>query len=509
MISPDASGQVPALSLSGVTVRFGSFLANDHVDLEVGTGEIHAVLGENGAGKTTLMRVVAGLLIPQEGVVRIGGDEVELASPLDAGAHGIGMVHQHFMLIPTLTVAQNVCLGQRAGRGLFHDFDKVAERLREIGRTYGLRIDPDAYVRDLSVAGQQRVEIVKALYRGARILVLDEPTAVLAPEEVQGLFDVLRMLAASGTAIIFISHKLKEVMAISDRVSVLRRGKLVASMPTSQTDPQQLARLMIGQDLALPSAKGAVPKDAAKVLEVADLTCETAGIARVRHASLAVQAGEIVGIAGVDGNGQQELAEALVGLLPVKEGRIELKGVDVCGLAVGERIALGLAHIPEDRLRTALVDLPIADNSVVETIDTRQFSRAGILRRKEILDFARALIAAYDVRCTGPEQSVATLSGGNQQKVVLGRALSRSPDLVVAVQPTRGLDVGATASVHNELLAQRARGAGIVLVSTELDEILALSDRILVMFAGRIVGEMAGHAVRLDELSHLMTGQAA
>jgi general nucleoside transport system ATP-binding protein len=501
---------VAPLVLSGVTVRFGNFVANDGIDFSVGAGEIHALLGENGAGKTTLMRVVAGLLVPQAGTIAIDGRPVHMTSPLDAAALGVGMVHQHFMLIPTLSVAQNVCLGmKRAGR-LFPDLRQVGRELEEIAQRYGLQVDPNANVGGLSVAGQQRVEIVKALYRGARILVLDEPTAVLAPQEVEGLFRVLRMLAEAGTAIIFISHKLKEVMSISHRVSVLRRGRLVATYATAQTNAAELSRMMVGARLDLPSVGDGPAPDASVGIDVRGLgLIDERRIVRLDGVDLAARRGEIVGIAGVDGNGQQELAEVLVGLRSPTAGAVWMGGTDVTAQTPGERIARGLAHVPEDRQRTGLVDLSIADNAVLETVDREPVSRRGLVSRTAIRAFAEKLIRDYDVRCTGPEQRVTTLSGGNQQKVVLGRAFSRQPEVIVAVQPTRGLDVGATAFVHRELLAQRQRGAAIILVSTELDEILSLSDRILVMFAGRIVGALDRHEVTLDRLGAMMTGQAA
>ncbi|MCX5514022.1 heme ABC transporter ATP-binding protein [Kaistia algarum] len=501
------------LSLSGVTVRFGNFIANDSIDFSVGRGEIHALLGENGAGKTTLMRVVAGLQVPQQGTILINGQPARLTSALDAAALGVGMVHQHFMLIPTLTVAQNVCIGiDRAGR-YFPRLGQVARELDEIGERYNLRVDPHARVGDLSVASQQRVEIVKALYRGARILVLDEPTAVLAPQEVEGFFHVLRRLAEAGTAIVFISHKLGEVMALSHRVSVLRHGRLVASMPTSQTNPAELARLMIGEDLTLPvvdetAVAGPIAIEARGIGYV-----DERQVTRLSDVSLAARSGEIVSIAGVDGNGQHELAELLAGLITPSSGTVIMASaagaIDVSRSGPAERIALGLSHIPEDRQRTALVDLSIAENAVLETIDRPPLSRRGLLSLPAIETFAKRLIADNDVRCIGPRQRVMTLSGGNQQKVVLGRALSREPSVVIAVQPTRGLDIGATAFVHQQLLAQRARGAAIVLVSTELDEVLALSDRIVVMFAGRIVGSMLRRDVTLDRLGAMMTGHAA
>ena len=501
------------LRLSGVTVRFGTFTANDAVDFAVARGQIHALLGENGAGKTTLMRVVAGLLVPQEGTIAIDGEPVNFTSPLDAAAKGVGMVHQHFMLIPTLTVAQNVSIGiDKAGR-FFPDLKKIARDIEEIGDRYGLKVDPNARVGDLSVASQQRVEIVKALYRGARILVLDEPTAVLAPQEVDGFFRVLRMLAEAGTSIVFISHKLNEVMALSHQVSVLRHGKLVASLPTRETNPKQLARLMIGDDLTLPTVE-ADQAPGQPILVASEVTYRNErGVDRLRHVSVSARAGEILGIAGVDGNGQQELAEIFAGLLTPTSGTVCLRRgkdmVDVSRTGPGPRIDLGLSHIPEDRQRTALVDLSIADNAVIEQIDHQPFSNNGILARSAIRSFSQELISGNDVRCTGPDQRILTLSGGNQQKVVLGRALSRDPSVVIAVQPTRGLDIGATAFVHEQLLAQRRRGAAIVLVSTEFDEILALSDRIVVMFAGTIVGEISRRDVTLERLGAMMTGQAA
>ncbi|MDR3372683.1 MAG: ABC transporter ATP-binding protein [Ancalomicrobiaceae bacterium] len=510
----DSIGTEPApLVLRRVTVRFGSFTANDAIDFSVGRGEIHALLGENGAGKTTLMRVVAGLLVPQDGTIQIDGRVVRLTSPLDAAAHGIGMVHQHFMLISTLSVAQNVCVGiAKAGR-LFPNLSQVARDLDEIGARYGLHVDPHALVGSLSVASQQRVEIVKALYRGARILVLDEPTAVLAPQEVEGLFRVLRMLAAAGTAIVFISHKLGEVMALSHRVSVLRDGRLVTTKATADTNPAELARLMIGEDLVLPQVDGKHASGPVAIETRSVHLRDEFGVPRLSDVSLAARSGEIVGVAGVDGNGQQQLAEILAGLQTPSSGSVIMTSpdgpIDVSHSGPGERIALGLSHIPEDRHRTALVDMSIADNAALDSIDRPPLARWGFLSHRAIRAFAARLIAANDVRCTGLDQPVMTLSGGNQQKVVLGRALAHSPRVIVAVQPTRGLDLGATVFVHRQLLAQCAAGAAIVLVSTELDEVLALSDRIVVMFAGRIVGSMTRAEVTLQRLGAMMTGQTA
>ncbi len=506
---------LPLLDMRGIRVAFGTFLANDDVDLAVASGEIHALLGENGAGKSTLMRVLAGLIVPAAGEIRIAGRVERLGSAQEAMRLGIGMVHQHFMLVPTLTVAENVCLGLASTGRFIPDLKSVAARVRTLAETYSLDIDPSARIDSLSIAGQQRVEILKALYRGARILVLDEPTAVLTPQETEGLFRILRTLAAEGTAIVFISHKLNEVMALTEKVTVLRQGKVVATAVTAETDARGLARMMVGAEVALPrleeAAQPATAEARAPILLISDLVCRDArGLVRVDGVSLAVGAGEIVGVAGVDGNGQQELAEAVVGLSRVAAGTIHLAGEDVSAAPIARRIALGLAHIPEDRHRTALVEpMSIRDNIVLERVGAPPFSRGGWLDRGAVAALARDVMAAFDVRASGPEQSVGTLSGGNQQKVVLGRALSRDPRLLVAVQPARGLDVGATAFVHRQLLARRAAGAGVLLVSTELDEILALSDRVAVMFKGRLVGVVARAEVSVERLGLMMAGRAA
>ncbi len=511
----------PLLSMRGIRVAFGAVVANDDVDLQVAAGEIHALLGENGAGKSTLMRVLAGLIVPVAGEVMIDGAVEPLGSPHEAMRLGIGMVHQHFMLVPTLTVAENVCLGLPSTGRFLPDLKAAARRIRDLASRHALEIDPDARIADLSVAGRQRVEILKALFRGARILILDEPTAVLTPQETEGLFRILRALAAAGTAIIFISHKLNEVMALTETITVLRQGRVAATLRTADTDARALARLMVGADVRLPTLddeRAAAPHDDGKsdaaarpILTVAGLVCrDSDGVARVDGASIEVGAGEIVGLAGVDGNGQQELAEAIVGLRAAEAGRIAIAGEDVTRGSVARRIALGLAHIPEDRQHTALVEpLAIRDNFAVERIGEPPLSRRGWIDRKAVARLASEVMAAFDIRASGPGQTAGTLSGGNQQKIVLGRALSRDPRLVVAVQPARGLDVGATAFVHRQLLARRAAGAGVLLVSTELDEILALSDRILVVYKGRIVGAMARRDISVERLGLMMAGKAA
>jgi ABC-type uncharacterized transport system ATPase subunit len=540
----------PRLDMRGIRVVFGAFVAVDAVDLSVEAGEIHALLGENGAGKSTLMRVLAGLLMPERGEIRIDGALEPLGSAREAMRLGIGMVHQHFMLVPILTVAENVCLGLASTGRFFPDLKAAAARIRELSAAYSLDVNPNARVADLSVAGQQRVEILKTLYRGARTLVLDEPTAVLTPQEGAGLFRVLRSLAAEGSAIIFISHKLNEVMALTSKVTVLRHGKVVATAATSKTDARGLARMMVGADIDLPglgygasvssplregevaaqgrarayttsgegirqaapsiSCAGGGAKACDPILSVTGITCRDArGTVRVDCVSLSVGVGEIVGIAGVDGNGQQELAEAIVGLRGLDAGRIELVGEDVSRAGVARRIALGLAHIPEDRRRTALVEaMSIEDNMVLDEIETPPLSRNGWIDRRATAAFASWIMLEFDVRASGLWQKAGTLSGGNQQKIVLGRALSREPKLVVAVQPTRGLDVAATAFVHRQLLARRAAGAAVLLISTELDEIRALSDRVVVMFKGGIAGELSRSEITIEKLGLLMAGRA-
>jgi ABC-type uncharacterized transport system ATPase subunit len=499
----------PLLRMEQISVRFGDLLANDAVDLQVDRCEVHALLGENGAGKTTLMKALVGLVTRQSGTIRWQGNPVKIHSPIDAMGCGIGMVHQHFMLIPPLTVAQNICIGLRSAGYPFPDLKRVASEIRQLAAKYGLHVDPMARVAQLSVGAQQRVEILKALYRGAELLILDEPTSVLTPQETDSLFGVIRSLTAQGKAVIFISHKLNEVMAISHNVTVLRKGKVVATRVTMGTDAQELANLMVGHTVAMPHLDAPTVTDGRPVVRVTGLHFQDQRKLEVlRGIDLDIQPGEIHGLAGVDGNGQEQLAGILAGVLEATAGSIQLEGIDITRAAPAARIRSGLAHIPGDRQRMALVmDMPVVENCVLDVHAQPPYAKRGFLQFDEIRNLAQSMIESYDIRCRDQQQMVANLSGGNQQKLVLARELTRSPRFVVAAQPTRGLDVGATAFVYAALLAQRARGCGILLISTELDEILALSDRISVLYEGRIMGTMARADADRGVLGLMMAGK--
>jgi general nucleoside transport system ATP-binding protein len=495
------------LELRGITKRFGSLTANDGVDLVVEPGEIHALLGENGAGKSTLMNVLYGLYQPDEGEILVDDHPVTFKGPGDAMAAGIGMVHQHFMLIPVFTVTENVMLGHERAAFGFLSYRRARREVAEISRRYGLDVPPDALVADLPVGVQQRVEILKALSRNARMLVLDEPTAVLTPKETEELITVMRSLQDAGTSIVFISHKLHEVREIADKITVIRRGKVVGTAEPSASSAD-LAALMVGRPVQLVVDKEpAQPKDV--VLDVRDLSItDDNGVVHVDHVSFQVRAGEIYAIAGVQGNGQTELTEALVGLATPTSGSIAIEGRQIASLDTDHIFDLGVGYVPEDRLHDGLVSsFSIAENLVLDLYDKAPFASRGSLNLGEIARNAEQRVAEFDVRTSSAEASASTLSGGNQQKVVLARELSRPLKLLIVAQPTRGLDVGSMGFVHRRIVRERDQGTAVVLVSTELDEVLGLADRIAVMFRGRITGEVPA-GTPAGDIGLLMTGTA-
>jgi general nucleoside transport system ATP-binding protein len=486
----DASGHV--LELRGITKRYPGIVADDNVDFDLRHGEVHALLGENGAGKSTLMNILYGLTKPDEGEIVVDGRAVSFSSAKDAIEVGIGMVHQHFMLIPVMSVAENIVLGVEPRRdGVLLDEKGAEERVHEFSQRFGLAVDPTALVSNITVGQQQRVEILKALYRGAQILILDEPTAVLTPQEAGELFEIVRSLKADGKSIIFISHKLKEVLEIADRITVLRRGKRIDTVPTEGATEDSLARMMVGRDVLLRVDKApAKPADVA--LEVKDLrVVDERGLEKVRDVSLSVRNGEIVAIAGVDGNGQTELIEAITGLRRIEAGTVTVGGRAFEGhLTPRMMVDAGVGHIPEDRHRHGLVlDFNLAENFALHDYDSPPDSKFGWLYPKQLVKRAVRLIKEFDVRGGGPLTFARSLSGGNQQKVVVAREVARNPVVLIAAQPTRGLDVGAIEYVHRRLVAERDSGHAILLVSLELEEVLSLADRILVMYEGQIVGE--------------------
>ncbi len=501
------SARPQVLEMRHVTKRFPGIVANDDVGFDLREGEVHALLGENGAGKSTLMNILYGLYHPDEGEILIKGSPVRLGSPSAAIEAGVGMVHQHFMLIPVMTVAENIVLAEEPTReGVILDIREAERRVQEISDRYGLAVDPGARIQDITVGQQQRVEILKALYRDADILVLDEPTAVLTPQEAQELFEVVRQLTARGKSIIFISHKLNEVLEIADRITVLRRGKLIETLPAQGATEESLARLMVGREVLLRVAKTpAQPSET--LLEISDLSVyDDRGIEKVRGVTFGVRAGEIVGLAGIDGNGQTELIDAITGLRGLNSGTVSVAGENVTSASAHGRLEAGIGHIPEDRQRRGLVlEYSIAENIALHDYRSAPASRLGWLFPRRLVERARTLIRDFDVRGGGPNTRAGGLSGGNQQKVVLAREIERDPKVLIAAQPTRGLDVGAIEFVHRRLIEERDEGRAILLVSLELEEVLSLSDRILVMYEGELVGEFPPSASE-EELGFAMTG---
>jgi ABC-type uncharacterized transport system ATPase subunit len=496
----------PALELRGITKKFGSVVANDRVDFDVVPGEVHALLGENGAGKSTLMSILYGLYKPDEGEMLIDGKRVEIGSPSAAINLGIGMVHQHFMLVSVMTVAENIVLGQEpSSRGML-DLKAARARVRELSDRYGLAVDPDAVIEDVTVGTQQRVEILKALYRNARILVLDEPTAVLTAQEVRELTGVLNRLKRDGTAIVFISHKLGEVLEVADRITVLRRGKKVDTVPREGATELSLAHLVVGRDVMLTAEKRP-GKPGECALEVRDVYVhDDRDLEKVSGLSLTVRAGEIVAIAGVDGNGQQELVDAITGMRAPRSGAVEIDGRDIAGRGVPAATDAGVAHIAEDRqLRGLVLPFTLAENLALREYRSPELSGRGWLRLPRMKERAEKLLAEFDVRGGGAEAYAAALSGGNQQKVAVAREIASNPKVLVAHQPTRGLDVGAIEFVHRRLIEECEKGVAVLLVSLEYEEVRALADRILVIYEGKIVGEFARDASE-EELGIAMTG---
>lgn len=500
----------PILELRGITKRFPGVLANDNMDLSLEKGEIHALLGENGAGKTTLMNILYGLYQPDEGQIFVHGEEVQVHSPRDAIAEGIGMVHQHFMLVPVFTVTENVMLGDEVTRaGGFLDRDEVAESIREISSRYGLEVDPESYVRDLPVGVQQRVEIIKLLYREAEILIFDEPTAVLTPQEADELFKVMRSLVEQGKSIIFITHKLREVMSIADRITVIRNGKVVGTTSPQEADQRKLAEMMVGREVRLEVEKAA-QREGKLVLEVRDLVViDDRDQIAVDGVSFNVHAGEIFGLAGVQGNGQTELVEALTGLREIMEGEVRIEGRDATRHTPRRVTELGTAHVPEDRQRDGLVlSFPVAENLVLQTYYQAPFTEGVVMQQEEIFRTAERLIQEFDIRTPGPQTPAGSLSGGNQQKVIVAREFSRPIKLLIASQPTRGLDVGSIEYIHKRIMEKREDGVAVLLVSPELDEILQLSDRIGVMYRGEIVAVVPGEEANKEDLGLYMAGMS-
>ena len=496
-----------AIELRGIVKRFPGVVANDGIDLKVHRGEIHCLLGENGAGKTTLMRILYGLYRPDEGEIILNGQQVQMTSPRAALNHHVGMVHQHFRLVPTLSVEENIVLGLDEGTGPFLNFRKTREKILAIANEYGLSVDPQTKVWQLTVGQQQRVEILKALYREVDILIMDEPTSVLTPQEVDQLFTTLRTLVDDGLTIIFITHKLDEVMQVSDRVTVLRKGKVVATLLTAETDKPALARQMVGREVVFRLEKSTLERRE-KILEMNDLhALNDRGLQALRRVSFDLFGGEILGVAGVSGNGQYELAEVLTGLRKSTKGRVFLAKKEITNCSAREITDLNVAHIPAERIRMGIVPaLSIRENLILKKYRRSPFSYRGFLDNKEIEENARCAMSGYQIAAPSCETPAKLLSGGNIQRVILARELSENPSLIVAVHPTYGLDIGATEQVRQVLLVQRERGAATLLISEDLEEIMTLSDRILVLFNGEVMGILDAESADIEEIGLMMAG---
>jgi simple sugar transport system ATP-binding protein len=507
---PTGQPCIDHLEMRVIVKRFPGVLASDQVSFDVKAGEVHALLGENGAGKSTLMKILYGLYQPDEGQILLNGRPVRIGSPSDAIKLGIGMIHQHFMLVDTLTVRENVALGLASSRGALLDLDRVEARIRELSKAYGLAIDPRAPVWTLAVGERQRVEIIKALYRGAALLILDEPTAVLTPQEVDDLFVTFNQMAQDGHGLIFISHKLHEVLAISHRITVLRNGQLAGTRRNEGVTRAELARMMVGRDVLLDRHRDPITLGAPLLALHGVSALGVTGQPALRDLSLQVQAGEILGVAGVSGNGQRELAEVIAGLRPVTAGRLYFDGADVTDWSTAQRTASGLAYIPEERMHDGVVqDFSVAENLILQDHTRPPFSRRTFLNFAAIATRSRQLVQDFQVKTPTIETKVKSLSGGNIQKVIMARELARQPRILIAAQPTRGVDIGATEYIHQRLLDQRAAGTATLLISEDLDEILALSDRIVVLYEGRVMGIVERDKTNAEELGLLMAGVTA
>ncbi|WML52053.1 ABC transporter ATP-binding protein [Neobacillus sp. PS3-12] len=497
------------IEMLNIRKEFSGFVANDNITLQVKKGEIHALLGENGAGKSTLMNVLFGLYQPEQGEIRVKGKPVKITNPNIANDLGIGMVHQHFMLVDVFTVTENIILGKETTKGGRIDLKRAEKEVRDISERYGLSVDPKAKIADISVGMQQRVEILKTLYRGAEILIFDEPTAVLTPQEIKELIQIMRTLIKEGKSIILITHKLKEILEVCDRCTVIRKGKGIGTVNVSETNQNELASLMVGREVVFKTEKKqAEPKQ--EVLNINDLVVkDSRGVMAVNGLDLQVRAGEIVGIAGIDGNGQSELIEAITGLRKSESGSVMVNGKELHNLAPRKIAESGVGHIPQDRHKHGLVlNYPIGENMVLQTYYKPPFSKRGILNFTEIYNKARKLITEFDVRTPSEYTLARALSGGNQQKAIIGREVDRDPDLLIAAQPTRGLDVGAIEFIHKRLIEQRDHGKAVLLVSFELDEIMNVSDRIAVIYEGKIVAVVDPKQTTEQELGLLMAGSS-
>lgn len=498
------------IEMLGIRKQFGDFVANDNITLQLKKGEIHALLGENGAGKSTLMNVLFGLYQPEAGTIRVHGKDVKITDPNVANKLGIGMVHQHFMLVENFTVTENIILGSEPTKMGTINIKDASKRVQELSEKYSLNVDANAKIEDISVGMQQRVEILKTLYRGAEILIFDEPTASLTPQEITELIQIMKRLIEEGKSIILITHKLKEIMEVSDRVTVIRKGQGIGTVITSETNPTELAELMVGRQVVFKTEKKD-PNPTDTVLQIESLTvADNRDVDKVKGLNLTVRAGEIVGIAGIDGNGQSELIEAITGLRKVKSGKISLNGKDITGLKPRKITESGVGHIPQDRHKHGLVlDFPIGHNIALQTYYKAPISKSGVIDYKKVNEIARKIIEEYDVRSGEGEMSIArSLSGGNQQKAIIGREINRNPDLLIAALPTRGLDVGAIEFIHKRLIEQRDKGKAVLLISFELDEVMNVSDRIAVIHDGTIIDTVKPQETTEQELGLLMAGQS-